>query len=120
MMARARAVVAADLARGQGERELLAAQRQTELDAWAEHEQALTLGEKVQRMTVEGWRVESQVDGRVVMVAGRRPNHVLHLLLSIVTVGLWVIPWIVVSVTGGERRRVLTVGQDGRVVVTDA
>ena len=28
------------------------------------------------------------------MVVMQAPNHILHLLLSIVTAGIWLIPWI--------------------------
>lgn len=34
------------------------------------------------------------------LVLGRRdmPNHILHFLITFLTCGLWVIPWIVLSV----------------------
>lgn len=34
----------------------------------------------------------------------RRPNHILHLLLSIVTGGLWIPIWFIVSLAHGLRR----------------
>ena len=33
------------------------------------------------------WRVESQSDYNTIVVKGSRPNHILHLILSIVTFG---------------------------------
>jgi len=62
-----------------------------------------------------GWRVESQTDYQVVLVHGHRPNQILHLLLSIITLGLWIPVWILVAVFGGEKRRVITVGDQGQV-----
>jgi hypothetical protein len=35
------------------------------------------------------WRVESQTDFQAVMVKGHRTNHVLHLILTLVTLGIW-------------------------------
>lgn len=55
-----------------------------------------------------GWRVESRTDTQVVLVRGHRPNHILHLILSIITLGVWLIVWILVAVLGGEKRKVLT------------
>lgn len=40
-----------------------------------------------------------------VMAQKNTPNHILHFLLSVFTVGLWVIPWVLISVgsIGGYR-----------------
>ena len=42
---------------------------------------------------------------RQVMAQGSTPNHLLHLFLSIITAGLWIIMWIIISIgsTGGWR-----------------
>ena len=53
-----------------------------------------------------GWRVESRTDTQAVVVKGRRPNHLLHLILTIVTLGVWVIVWIS-SLLGGEKRKTI-------------
>lgn len=39
------------------------------------------------------------------MVTGTKPNHVLHLVLSILTAGIWLIVWLLVSIgkMGGYR-----------------
>lgn len=47
---------------------------------------------------------------------GHRPNHILHRILSIITLGIWLIVWIIVGLFGGETRRTITVQPDGRVV----
>jgi hypothetical protein len=63
-----------------------------------------------------GWRVESApMPGQVVVVMGKRPNHILHLLLSVVTFGLWLPVWFVIGVTSKVTRAVLTVHPDGTV-----
>ena len=57
----------------------------------------------------EGWRVESRSDFQSVMVSGKPVNHLLHLVLSILTGGLWLLVWIVLVLTGGENRELLQV-----------
>ena len=40
-----------------------------------------------------------------VMAVGQTPNHLLHFVISMFTIGLWVIPWIIISASssGGYR-----------------
>lgn len=71
---------------------------------------ANVIGAEIRR----GWRVESQSDFQATFIRGHRPNHVLHLLLTIVTLGLWVIVWILVSISSKEVRTVVTVDEYGR------
>lgn len=64
----------------------------------------------------DGYRVESQTPHQAIVVKGRRPNHLLHLILSILTVGLWLLfVWLPLVVFGGEKRRVITVDTFGHV-----
>lgn len=63
-----------------------------------------------------GWRVESQSPEQAVLGKGHRPNHILHLILTILTLGLWLIVWIIVSATGGEKRKTVSVDPNGRPV----
>lgn len=68
-----------------------------------------------------GWRVESQSDYQAVLVKGKRPNHILHLLLSVITLFLWAIfVWLPLAIFMGERRRVLYVDEYGAVQVNRA
>ncbi len=63
-----------------------------------------------------GWHVESQTDYQAVMVKGHRPNHILHLILTIVTLGIWAIVWILVTILGGEKRAVVSVDEYGNTL----
>ena len=63
----------------------------------------------------EGWRVESRSSFQAVMVSGRRVNHLLHLVISLVTAGLWIFIWIVLVLTGGENRELLLVDAYGQI-----
>ena len=55
----------------------------------------------------QGWRIETETDDYVVLVTGRRVNHILHLLLTLITVGIWAIIWIMLAIIGGEKRKVI-------------
>ncbi len=44
------------------------------------------------------WRVEPQADYYAIVVGGKPVNHVLHLILSLVTFGIWLTVWVFVSV----------------------
>jgi hypothetical protein len=63
-----------------------------------------------------GWRVESQMDFQAVLVSGKPINHVLHLLLTLVTFGLWAIVWILLAITGGEKRCVVSIDPYGNAL----
>ena len=45
------------------------------------------------------------------MVKGHRVNHVLHLILTLVTLGLWGGVWLLLAIFKGERRRYIGVGE---------
>lgn len=59
------------------------------------------------------WRVETQTDTYAIVVGGQPVNHILHLLLTVLTLGLWVIVWIIVAAGGGEKRYKLEVDEAG-------
>ena len=68
----------------------------------------------------KGWRIESKGQFYAVVVEGRSVNHILHLLLTILTSGLWIIVWLLLVVSGGERRRMIYVNEFGYVSFTKA
>lgn len=54
----------------------------------------------------------------LVVQPSTRPNHVLHLLLTLVTFGLWAIVWVVLAIDSRpERRHLVSVDEAGRVWV---
>ena len=60
-------------------------------------------------------RVESVTPYSAVVVTGQKVNHILHLLVSVLLCGFWLPIWLLVSLTGGEKRHVLAVDQCGNV-----
>jgi|SRR5262252_8900202 len=77
--------------------------------AFADAEAPVSIEAQVATAVNQGWRVESLTTTQAVLVKGKRPNHLLHLLLTVFTAGLWLPGWIVVAVASGEKRRVITV-----------
>jgi hypothetical protein len=73
------------------------------------------LARAVQTEIANGARVESQGDYQAVTVRGHRPNHILHLILTIITGGVWgLLVWLPIAIFGGEKRRMVTVDEFGK------
>jgi hypothetical protein len=113
---RLRRAVEADLGRGRDERQAHDAATQEKARLAAEREAGQTLEQRAASYVRRGWTVESHLPGQVVLTYGKPVNHVLHLLLSVLTLGLWLIAWIILAATGGPRRLVLTEDDAGRVI----
>ena len=75
------------------------------------------LARAVHTQVAQGARVESQGDYQAILVTGHRPNHTLHLILTLVTFGLWGIVWIAVAALGGEKRMSVSVDEWGNTNV---
>ncbi len=75
------------------------------------------LARAVQGQIAQGARVESQSDYQAVLVKGKPVNNTLHLILTLVTLLLWGIVWIAVSIFGGEKRIVVAVDEFGNTSV---
>ena len=45
-----------------------------------------------------------------VMAVGKTPNHILHLLMSVVTAGLWLPVWLIIGLCSGGGYRCTTCG----------
>ncbi|TDE99009.1 hypothetical protein EXU48_02140 [Occultella glacieicola] len=71
------------------------------------------------RAVEQGARLEYQSDFNAVVVFGTTPNHILHLLLSVFTAGLWLIGWLVVTITQREKRVLLEIDDRGKLVMTE-
>ncbi|MGI5223084.1 hypothetical protein [Nocardia sp. CA-290969] len=63
-----------------------------------------------------GGRVESQTDTTAVIVRGSKPNHTLHLILSLVTCGCWLFVWPIIAIVQKEHRTALQVDPYGQVL----
>lgn len=79
-------------------------------------ERKTALAEAVAHELVDGCRVEPVSDYEVVVVKGSRPNHGLHLILTVVTLGLWALVWIPASIFQREHRASISVDRFGAVL----
>ncbi|MDJ0924292.1 MAG: hypothetical protein QNJ77_06985 [Acidimicrobiia bacterium] len=61
------------------------------------------------------WRVKSQSDYDAVVIKGKKTNHVLHLILSVVTMGLWLPVWLILVILNQEEKRRLAVDAYGNI-----
>lgn len=61
----------------------------------------------INEQLVKGCRIESQTPTTTVLLKGERVNHVLHLLLTIITAGLWLPIWVLIAASGGVKRKVV-------------
>lgn len=74
------------------------------------------LAQAVAREVAAGYRVESQTDVNAVLVKGKGTNHVLHLILTLITFGMWGVVWIIMYFINQEKRIILTVDEYGQVL----
>ena len=80
----------------------------------------------------DGWRIESETPSRTVLVKGDSKkekaekrkdsgtNHILHLLISVFTLGAWLPIWLLISMWSTFSRRtsgVLASGEERRILV---
>jgi hypothetical protein len=80
-------------------------------------ERKAALAQAVAGQIAQGYRVESQSEFQAVVVKGKRPSHLLHLVLTIITLGLWGIVWIILSITMHVHRRIVQVNEFGNTTV---
>lgn len=73
------------------------------------------LGRNVSELVSQGYRPESTTETQAVLARGKRVNHLLHLILSLITFGAWVFVWVPLAIFGGEKRVVLSVDEWGNV-----
>lgn len=65
--------------------------------------------------TAAGYRVEAMTPRSAVMATGSPCNHVAHLLVSIVTCGLWAPMWLLLAIVQRVARVTITVTEQGQV-----
>ena len=67
----------------------------------------------IQSQIAGGSRIESQSDTQAVLVKGHRPNHMLHFVIGLFTLGTWWLVWAGIALFGGEKREVASVDEWG-------
>lgn len=64
-------------------------------------------------------RIESYSDLSAVIVIGKPINHLLHLVATIITFGLWSLVWLILVLTAGEKRELIRVNESGEITVEE-
>jgi hypothetical protein len=62
------------------------------------------LGRELRLLRAAGWTPESVGDVQATVSRVRRPNHVLHLVLTLVTFFVWAVVWLVLTLQARSRR----------------
>ena len=62
-----------------------------------------------------GAELVSQAGTNAVLTKGKKVNHILHLILSVLTAGIWLIVWAILVATNKPQRILLTVNDQGQV-----
>jgi hypothetical protein len=75
-----------------------------------------TLDAALQRTGAEGWRIETRSDFQATIAKGKPLNNKLHVLLTIFTLGVWGIVWASLAISGGIKRRMITIDDYGSVI----
>ena len=70
----------------------------------------------ITQLNAQGYGVESEIDGVLTMTKGKPVTHSLHIILSILTMGGWLLFYIPILLVGGIRRVVITETSD-RIIV---
>jgi hypothetical protein len=82
----------------------------------------MTVGSALDRAVANelagGASLVSQAGTSAVLTAGRPVNHILHLILSVLTAGLWLFVWVALVLTNKKQRIVLTMDANGQVSKT--
>ena len=72
-----------------------------------------TLARQIQTSAAQGARVETQSDFQAIVVKGKPVNHAVHGIASLITLGFWLLPWLIIALVGGEKRQMLVVDEWG-------
>ena len=64
-------------------------------------------------LVARGGKIEREDETTAVVHFGSRPNHILHLLLSIVTFGFWLVVWFFVALFKKDHRVIYTIDRKG-------
>jgi hypothetical protein len=79
-------------------------------------ERSEALDRQLQVYGAQGWRIENRSTVQATIAKGKEVNNTLHFFITLFTLGLWGIIWIALLITGGVKRRLLTVDEFGNVV----
>jgi hypothetical protein len=69
-------------------------------------------------LVMTGWRIVAATENVLRAERGRDLNHILHIILSILSGGLWVVVWVALSISGGKNQITVRRGEaDNQVII---
>jgi hypothetical protein len=71
------------------------------------------LNRRIIKDVANGFRLEAQTDFQAVLGYGKNANHILHLLLSLLTFGFWIIVWIIAAISSRKKTIILSIDEFG-------
>ena len=74
-----------------------------------------TLDAKIWDLGANGWTLVNKSGFYANLEKGKPANHILHLLLSIVTAGVWIPIWIIITLASKKKTLQLYVEDDGSI-----
>ena len=80
----------------------------------SEDERRSWLAQQVDDHVGQGWQIVSRTENLAALRFGKPINHVLHLLLTLVTCGLWALVWIYLALFQGEKHKTISTADAGR------
>ena len=88
---------------------------ETNVVKWDSDRRKQALATAISNEVRSGWNVQSQSDYQAVMhIPAQKTNHVLHLILTLITLGFWGLVWIaMVVIHKGEQHEVVSVDEYG-------
>ena len=88
---------------------------ETNVVKWDSDPRKQALATAISNEVRSGWNVQSQSDYQAVMhIPAQKTNHVLHLILTLITLGFWGLVWIaMVVIHKGEQHEVVSVDEYG-------
>ena len=88
---------------------------ETNVVKWDSERRKQALATAISNEVRSGWNVQSQSDYQAVMhIPAQKTNHVLHLILTLITLGFWGLVWIaMVVIHKGEQHEVVSVDEYG-------
>lgn len=82
----------------------------------SDEERKAILEKRIIDETRTGWHVRHQSSYFVALVRGKKPNHILHLLLSLITFGIWLPVWLILGLTMEEKIQTIEIDTFGNSI----
>jgi hypothetical protein len=83
-------------------------------------ERQLVLQKKIADYTAMGWEFKSQSQFSAVFIKRKKVNHILHLILSVVTSGFWLLVWlalVLINMNAIAETKVISIDERGLVQI---